>query len=517
MSNLFQKALMVLTFLCAVFAATTRAQSTADNSAKLQDIDAVINKALKDWQVPGISIAVVQDGKVIYAKGFGYRDISKQLPVTTDTLFAIGSVSKSFTSLLFGMLNDEGKVDWDTPVRTYIPEFQLDDPVANDHATARDLFSHRTGMAPSDLMWYSSDFTRADMVHRMRYIKFDSELRRKYEYCNLMIMTMGYLEGRVMNTSWEELAKKRILEPLGMTNTNFSVNDSQRAPDFALPYELKKDTIMKVPFKVIDGIGPAGSINSSINDMAKYTIFQLGDGTYDGKRLVSEKNLKLVHTGQTAIGALPPSFTQGGIGPMVYAMGWVDTNYRGHRMVWHNGGIDGFHSLLTMLPDDKIGVVLLSNLGDDPILEAIAYNVYDRLLGLPAYPWFDKFKELHDKAKKDRAEAEAKEKQAQVVKTGTQASHPLADFAGVYSNPAFGDLTITVKGDALEAKLNILQAAALKRVHYDIFEIPEELESPMSGARIQFYMNKDGDIDRVAAPWNATLPDDVVFTKAAKK
>jgi CubicO group peptidase (beta-lactamase class C family) len=500
-----------------MFAAVAQAQ-TADTSGKLKDLDAVVNKALKDWQVPGISIAVVQNGKVIYAKGFGYRDVEKKLPVTTDTLFAIGSVTKSFTSLLFGMLNDEGKVDWDTPVRTYIPELTLDDPIANDHATPRDLFSHRTGMAPSDLIWYSSDFTRADLVHRMRYLKFDSEFRRKYEYCNLMIMTMGYLEERVMNSTWEDLTRKRIFEPLGMSNSNFSVTDSQKAADFALPYELKKDVVTKVPFKKIDAIGPAGSINSSINDMAKYAIFQLSDGTTsDGKRLVSEKNLKLVHTGQTAMGALPPSFSQGGIGPMVYAMGWVDTSYRGHRMVWHNGGIDGFHSLLTMLPDDKTAVVMLSNQGNNPILEAIAYTVYDRLLEMPAYPWFDKYKELHDKAKKDEAEAEAKEKQAEVVKKGTHASHPMADFAGVYSNPAFGDLTITVKGDGLEAKLNSLDVTALNRVHYDIFEIPEGANAPGAGSRIQFFMNKDGDINRVAAAWNPSLPDDVVFTKALEK
>ena len=159
-----------------------------------------------------------------------------------------------------------------------------------------------------------------------------------------------------------------------MQKSNSSVNDRQKNADFSQPYSLKKDVVTKVPFKNIDSIGPAGSINSSINDMSRYLIFQLGDGTYNQKRVVSEKNLKLVHTGQTAIGAAPEFFTQNGLGPMTYAMGWVDTTFRGHHMVWHNGGIDGFHSLLTMLPEDKIGVVILSNLSNNSALEPIAYS-----------------------------------------------------------------------------------------------------------------------------------------------
>ena len=172
---------------------------------------------------------------MIYAKGFGYRDVEKKLPVTTDTIFAIGSVSKSFTSLIFGTLNDEGKVEWDKPVRTYLPTFQIDDPIATDHATARDLFSHRTGLPGHDLIWYSSNFSREELFNRLKYLKSNKEFRSGYQYCNLMIMTMGYLEGRVAGSTWENLVKSRIFEPLGMQRSNFSVTDSQKNRIFLSP------------------------------------------------------------------------------------------------------------------------------------------------------------------------------------------------------------------------------------------------------------------------------------------
>jgi len=491
------------------------AQTSAPTPKSLDGFDAIVTKAMADSKIPGLSVAIVRDGKVIYAKGFGYRDVENKLPVTTDTIFAIGSVSKSFTSLIFGTLNDEGKVDWDKPVRTYLSTFQIEDPIATDHASARDLFSHRTGLAGHDLVWYSSNFSREELFNRMQYLKSNKEFRSGYQYCNLMVMTMGYLEGRVAGSSWENLVKSRIFEPLGMQKSNFSVNDSQKSSDFSQPYSLKKDVVTKVPFKNIDSIGPAGSINSTINDMSRYVIFQLGDGTYNGKRIVSQNNLKLVHTGQTAMTNLPEFFTQNGLGPLTYAMGWVDTTFRGHHMVWHNGGIDGFHSLVTMLPEDKIGVVLLSNLSNNSALEPIAYSAFDRLLGLSLDPWLDRYKSLDEKAKK--AEVEAKKNKVSTAKTGTQPSHPIADFAGEYTNPGYGTVKIAQNGQDLTIAFNQLEPYPFDRVHYDIFAVPEEPDSIASGTKGQFYTNWNGDIDRLSLPLVPTLPEGILFTRAPEK
>jgi len=514
---MFRKCVFALWMGVAVLASSAAAQAQAPDSAATNhdDWDAIATKALAEFQIPGASVAVVKDGKVIYAKGFGYRDVEKKLPVTPDTLFAIGSVSKSFTSLVFATMNDEGKVDWDKPVRTYLPTFKMDDPIATDHATPRDLFSHRTGMPGHDVVWYTSNFSREDLFNRIQYLKSNKELRYGYEYCNLMIMTMGYLEGQVAHTTWEDLVRTRIFQPLDMRTSNFSVDDSQKAADFSQPYSIKKDVVTKVPFKNIDAIGPAGSINSSINDMSRYLVLQLGDGTYNGKRIVSQANLKLVHTGQTAMTGLPDFFAQNGLGPMTYAMGWVDTTFRGHHMVWHNGGIDGFHSLLTMLPEDKVGVVILSNVDHGTGLEPIAYSIFDRLLGLSNEPWVDRYKALSDKAKK--AQEEAEKKKTTPAKPTTSSSHPLSDFAGEYLNPGYGTVKIAVDGDNLKLTLNQMGPYPFQRLNYDIFQIPEDSDSVAAGTKAQFYMNRDGNIDRLAIPLEPTLPEDIVFTRAAEK
>jgi len=512
---MFRRSFITLLVCLLLWANLCVAQTSAPTPNSLDGFDAIVTKAMADSKIPGLSVAIVRDGKVIYAKGFGYRDIEKKLPVTTDTIFAIGSVSKSFTSLIFGTLNDEGKVDWDKPVRTYLPTFQIDDPIATDHATARDLFSHRTGLAGHDLVWYSSNLSREELFNRMKYLKSNKEFRFGYQYCNLMVMAMGYLEGRVTDSSWESLVQSRIFDPLGMQKSNLSVNDSQKSEDFSQPYSLKKEIVTRVPFKNIDSIGPAGSINSSINDMSRYVIFQLGDGTYNGKRIVSQNNLKLVHAGQTAMTNLPDFFSQNGLGPMTYAMGWVDTTFRGHHMVWHNGGIDGFHSLVTMLPEDKIGVVLLSNLSNNSALEPIAYSAFDRLLGLSLDPWLDRYNSLDEKAKK--TEDDAKKNKVSTAKAGTQPSHPIADFAGEYTNPGYGTVKIGQNNQDLTIAFNQLEPFPFVRVHYDIFAVPEEPESIASGTKGQFYTNWNGDIDRLSLPLVPTLPEGILFTRAPDK
>ena len=470
---------------------------------------------MKEWKVPGVALAVVQDGKVIYAKGFGYRDLENKLPVTTATLFPIGSITKSFTALTFGILRNEGKVDWDKPVRTYLPEFQMYDAVASEQATPRDLFSHRTGLPRHDLVWYSSDFSREDLVSRLRYLKPNKGFRSAYQYNNLTVMTMGYLEGKLTGLGWEGSIREKIFAPLGMSHSDLSVADIERADDHALPYELKKEVVTRVPFHNIDAIGPAGAINSSVDDMAHYLIFQLGEGKYDGKPIVAESDLREMHSPQTAIPDPPPAFSMSGLGHFSYGLAWVVTAYRGHNLVWHNGGIDGFYALLSMLPDDHLGVVVLTNLPHGQTPEVLAYNVYDRLLGLDPLPWFDRFKDLEAKGKKQ--EEEAKKNKPADRKTGTHPSHSLAEYAGEYQNPGYGILKVAVKGDALELRLNRLGPFPLEHYHYDIFQLPEDSDSVAAGEKFQFEMNKKGDIDRIAATLEPALGEDLVFTRSPEK
>ena len=502
------------------FAQNSKKKSAASASAtppasRLQGLDDLAGDAMKQWKVPGVAVAVVQNGKVIYAKGYGYRDVENKLPVTTATLFPIGSISKSFTALTFAILKNEGKVDWDQPVRSYLPEFQMNDPVASQEATPRDLFSHRTGLPRHDLVWYSSDFSREDLVGRVRYLKPNKGFRSAYQYNNLTVMTMGYLEGKLTGLGWEGAIRQKIFAPLGMSHSNLSVTDIEKTDDHALPYELKKDVVTKVPYHNIDAIGPAGSINSSVDDMSHYLIFQLGDGKYEGKQIIAESDLREMHSPQTAVPDLPPAFSLPGLGHFSYGLAWVATAYRGHNLVWHNGGIDGFYALLSMLPDDHMGVVILTNLPNGQTPEVLAYNVYDRLLGLDPMPWFDRFKDLEAKGKKQ--EEEAKKNKPTDRKTGTHPSHSLADYAGEYQNPGYGSIKVAVKGDALELSLNKLGPYPLEHYHYDVFQVPEESDSVAAGEKFQFEMNKKGDIDHVAAALEPSLDEDITFARAPEK
>jgi len=494
---------------------TPPSSSAGVGAAKLQGIDELADRAMKEWKVPGVAIAVVQDGKVIYAKGYGYRDLEDKLPVTSGTLFPIGSITKSFTALTFATLVDEGKVDWDQPVRKYLPEFEMNDPVTSERATPRDLFSHRTGLPRHDLVWYSSDFSREDMVGRLRYLKPNKSFRSAYQYNNLTIMTMGYLEGKLTGLGWEGAIRERIFSPLGMTHSNLSVDEIEKTDDHALPYELKKDVVTKIPYHKIDAIGPAGSINSSVDDMSHYLTLQLGDGKYGDKRIVSENNLREMHSPQTAIPDPPPAFSQPGLGHFSYGLAWVVTSYRGHNLVWHNGGIDGFYALLSMLPDDHMGIVVLTNLPHGQTPEVLAYNVYDRLLGLEPMPWFDRFKELEAKGKQE--EEEAKKNKPTDRKTGTHPSHNLGDYAGEYENPGYGRIRVSQQGDALKIAVNKMGPWPLENYHYDVFQVPESTDSLAAGEKFQFEMDKKGNIARISAALEPSLGEDIVFTRAREK
>src|SRR5438270_9780889 len=360
-------ALLQLWFFVAISLPGTAQITPTQHARELDDLDRFIPVQMQTWKVPGLAIAVVQNGQVIYSHGFGLRDVKGNLPVTSKTIFAIGSISKSFTSLSMGMLNDEGKLDWDKPVRQYLPEFQMYDPVASERMTPRDLISHRVGMAGHDLLWYSSDFSREDVVRRLRFLQSDHDFRSGYHYNNMLVMTAGYLVGRVSGGSWEDFVRHRIFEPLQMNSTNFSVLDSQKSSDFAHPYHKDEHSaeVSETPFHVMTAIGPAGSINSNVEDMARYAIFQLGKGKTGDRQLVSESNLNLSHSPQVPMPGGAPSNE---IGPRSYAMGWVISSYRGHPLWWHNGGIDGFYALLSLLPDQNLCIVILTNmLNDDPV------------------------------------------------------------------------------------------------------------------------------------------------------
>ena len=276
-----------------------RAADAAVSSANaLEGFDDFVDGARKTWNVPGLAVAIVQDGEVVLAKGYGVRDVAGNLPVTPDTLFAIGSSTKAFTVMSLAVLVDDGKLDWDTPVQAYLPRFALQDECASAGMTPRDLVTHRSGLPRHDLVWYNAPLTRAELFERLRYLEPNAGFRSKWQYQNLMFLTAGYLAGEVSGRSWEDLVRARIFDPLGMTSSNFSVLESRKTADFAKPYTRKEKKTSEIPFRNIDVVGPAGSINSNLNDMARWLKLQLSDGSLGGRRVVGAANLEQMHEPQ---------------------------------------------------------------------------------------------------------------------------------------------------------------------------------------------------------------------------
>ena len=494
----------------------TRAAEQASIASKLEGFDAFVAQAMKDWKVPGMSVVLVQDGKVLLSKGYGFCEVKNQLPATPKTLFAIGSITKSFTVASLARLVDEGKLDWDRPVREYLPSFRMYDEVASEHMTPRDLVTHRSGLPRHDALWYNSELARQQLVERLRYLEPSKDFRSTYQYNNLMFVTAGYLASYLSGVNWEDLVRQRIFAPLEMQSTNFAVSDSQKAPDFARPYKVAKDgtteEVKEVPFRVIDAIGPAGSVNSNAEDMTQYLLMFLSKGKHGEAQVLSESNVAQMTTPQMVTPS-PPRYLE--IGHATYGMALGISSYRGHKMVSHGGAIDGFAALLSFLPQDNLGVIVLTNLESDrnSLPSIIAYNAYDRLLGLDQIPWNQRL--LDDMHKNDASEAEAKQKGFTIQKKGTHPSHDLKEYVGEYEHPGYGIVRIGMEKDELTLTYNRL-SSVLKHFHYDIFETPPDPLNPIEKTKVSFFTNDEGDIGSLTIPMEPAVKP-IAFTRLPER
>lgn len=468
----------------------------------LNGFDKVVEQVMQEWKVPGIAVAIVKDGKVVYAQGYGYRDVKGQLKVTPDTLFAIGSCSKAFTAAALGLLVDEKKLQWDETVRTHLPELRLYDDYATARIRVRDLVSHQSGLPRHDLVWYGSPLPRQELFDRLRYLEPSAPLNAKYQYNNLMFMTAGVLLERIAGTAWEEFVRQRIFAPLGMKTSNTSVTALQKAADYSLPYGEEKGEVKAIPFRNIDEIGPAGSINSSVNEMTNWLLLQMNKGKVGDRQIISESSLLETQTPQIVAGGdlkYDESFYAS------YAMGWGVYVYRGHHILRHGGGIDGFTSNVTLLPKDNLGIVVLTNSGS-PASGLIANVAVDRLLGLSEVPHVQRVKEAEAKGKEAAAKAQADEEAKR--KKDTKPTLALSEYVGQFIHPAYQTLTITRDGEQLKGNLHGLPFT-LKHHHYDVFM---STDGTFNRTKVSFLMNKAGELDRVAILLEPGVKE-IVFTR----
>jgi CubicO group peptidase (beta-lactamase class C family) len=486
----------------------TRGADPATKAKKaLEGFEDVVTQGLAKINVPGAAIAVIKDNEVILAKGFGYRDLEKKLPMTPDTLLAIGSSSKAFTTFALGTLVDQGKVEWDKPVRNYIPWFRLYDAQAGERLTPRDLVTHRSGLPRHDLVWYNNfTATREELVRSLAYLPPTADLREKWQYNNLMFLTAGFLVQTLTGKPWEDSVRALVFDPLGMTRSNFSVDDSQKDSDFALPYAEREGKLVKIPFRNITNIGPAGSINSSVNEMAHWVMVHINNGKYRDAQVVNPVTLNDMHAAYMPTGELS---TRPDISPADYGLGWFIDSYRGHQRVEHGGNIDGFSALVCLFPQDGLGFVVLTNKGGTPFPGLVAQTAADRILGLEAVDW------IGDAAKRQAegqaAQKKAAEKKATRRRAGTSPSHKLGEYAGDYWHPGYGTLKVETKGIQLVFTYNAI-VTPLEHWHYDTFSGLKTDDRTFEDMKLSFRTDLNGNVAALAAPLEGTL-EPTVFTK----
>lgn len=473
----------------------------------LAGFDKWVDSALTAWHVVGAGVGIIVDGNIVYAAGHGTRDRDKQLPATTQTLFAIGSSSKAFTVFALGTLVDQGRIGWDKPVADYLPWFRMYDPEVTRRLSVRDLVTHRSGLPRHDLVWYNNrSVSREELVRRLRYLPPNKDLRERFQYNNLMFVTAGYLVGALVDTSWEDAIRSLVFQPLGMTGSNFSVAESQRASDYSLPYEVRRDTIRQLPFRDINLVGPAGSINSSVDDMLKWVRMQLSDGTVDGRRVIQAATLRDMHSPHMPMGLS----AEKEFGAQDYGMGWFLESYRGHYRVSHGGNIDGFSALVTLYPQDGVGIVVLTNQNGSPLPDLVSLHAADRIFGLPQRNW--NAEALARRAAGEVEQRQAEQKKQSVRVPNTKPSHPLADYVGDYFDPGYGTVSVGLDSGHLVATFSGIRTA-LGHWHYDVFNGLRNPSDPtFEDVKYSFSGNVKGDIALLAAPFELQV-DPIQFRR----
>lgn len=482
--------------------------AAASSGDFLNGFDEWVQGVMADWSVPGLAVGAVKDGEVVLLEGYGYRDVENRLPVTPRTLMAIGSNSKSFTVVLMGQLVDDERLDWNEPVQEYLPGFDLHDDYAAEHMRVRDLVTHVSGLPRHDLLWYGRSWNRQELFGRLRFLEPTTSFRGRWQYQNLMFMTAGYLIEQVTGETWDSRVRERIFEPLRMTRSNTSVTAMPRSDDFAYPYLLRDGELTKVPFRNIDNVGPAGSINSSVEEMLHYILMHLGKGEYDGTRVLSEATQEMMQSSQSVVGSRD-QYPE--LGPATYGMGTFVSSYRGHKMVNHGGGIDGFISAMGWLPNDAIGVMVLTNMSGEanPVPTIVERRVFDDLLRLEPIDWNARSKEQVASGRERQDEERRKREEERVA--GTSPSQPLSAYTGSFEHPGYGRVDVSQEEGTLRLRLDRF-TVALDHFHYDVFVADAGREMVPLEGRVQFLMNAAGKIDRVALPLESGL-DPIVFER----
>ncbi len=476
-------------------------KKVAPTDTRLMGIDAKLQAVLADWKVAGFAVAVVEKNKVVYAKGFGYRDYENKKPVTPNTLFAIGSCSKAFTSSLLGILRNDNKVTFDEKPATYIPELKFFNDDMNLDITIKDLMTHRTGLPRHDYSWYLFNTSHRDsLIQRIQYQEPSFGVRKQWQYNNFMFLLQGVITEKITGSSWEKNIRDKIFKPLAMNTSNTSIAELGKSAEPAIGYDVKKDVISKMDYYNISGMAPAGSINSSVNEMANWAKTWINGGKFEGKEVLPSSYVAEAMSSQMVIGGGLPSKEHTDIQFSTYGYGWFLASYKGHYRVEHGGNIDGFSANTCIFPSDSLGIIVLVNQNGSSVPSIVRNLIADRMLKVIQTDWSKELMDATDKRKKEEAATITKAESGQ--KKRTTPSHNLEEFESKYTHPGYGTFTLKVRHDSLFSILG-KREWWLKHFNFDIFQ-PFELDAThkidttdKSNLRFNFITGLNGEIEKV--------------------
>ncbi|MGO4379997.1 serine hydrolase [Pseudoduganella sp. RAF53_2] len=510
------------------FAAPEAIVSAAAAAAPAFDLDRDVNTALKTFNVPGMAIAIVKDGKVIAAKGFGVRKLGDPAPVTDKTLFEIASNSKAFTAASLAMLVDEGKLSWDDPVIKHLPDFAMYDSYVTREMTIRDLLTHRSGLGlgAGDLMWWpTTTFSTDEIIERLRYVKPATSFRSAYAYDNLLYIVAGKIIAQKTGKSWGEAVRERILSPLGMTTTTTSVAQMYQSADHSSPHSKINEKISVVKNMPVENAIGAIGINTNAEDFAKWMNMLLNEGkSADGKQVLSAKQLREIFSEQTpikitdpkpALAATKPSFN-------AYALGFNVRDYHGRKIAMHGGALQGFYSRVMLVPEEHLGVAIFTNAENSGSMTALGWRILDNYMGAAPTDWIG----IIARQEAERhAEELAKIGKANATRAAKSSpSLPLSAYNGEYRDPWYGSVTIRQEGGKQLMSFSRTPdlVGQLEHFQHDTFIVRWKERNFNADAYVSFALNPDGSIERMKmAPISAETDfsydfQDLAFTPVKK-
>jgi CubicO group peptidase (beta-lactamase class C family) len=496
-------------FVLTLLSVLTISLIPAQNDQRLKGLEKELNSILEITKASGFGVAVVEGDKIIYSEGYGYRDYENKIPVDANTLFAIGSSSKAFTSAILGQLRNEDKLSFDDSPIKYIPELKFHNDEMNNNIIIKDLMSHRTGLPRHDYSWYLFPSNDKDsLIQRVSHHEPFTGVRQQWYYNNFMFLAQGVITERITGKSWEDNIKERFFKPLKMSRSNVSIDELEKSSNAAFGYNIKNDSIIsKMDYYHIAGMSPAGSINSSVNEMSNWLITWINKGKYKDQEILPAAYVTEAMSSQMVIDAALPDDEFPEMHLANYGYGWMISSYRGHYRVEHGGNIDGFSASVAFYPSDSLGIVVLANQNGSAVPGIVRNTLADRMLKTERTDWGKRFKENQEKAKKEQDEALEEMTSGKIE--NTRPSHVLQDFSGKYSHSGYGDFKINIENDSLFAKFS-LKKFYLRHYHYNIFEPFEVTKTGIDTTdtgplRLNFVTNDAGEISHVKMKVEAAL------------